>query len=216
MGKKIIGVDEAGRGPVIGPLVVCGVLVREEDVQKLLALGVKDSKQVPKKRREFLFDIIKTVVEKYEIVQFTPSEIDTYMKRGVSLNDIEAQAMVSLIAALDGDCAYIDCPSTNKEKFAAVLHAQLQHKIELVAEHKADENYVWVGAASILAKVIRDREIEKLQQTYGDFGSGYPSDPKTKEFLQKNAEKHPELFRHYWEPWERAITEKKQKKLGDF
>ncbi len=213
---RIIGIDEAGRGPVIGPFVMCGVQLLEEDNSKLQAMGVKDSKQLTKKRREFLFAEIKTVIENHTLVIITPEEIDTFMRKGVSLNDIEAKATGEILSALSGDKAYIDCPSVNARKYAAQLKAKLDKKMELVVEHKADETYVCVGGASILAKVVRDREIEKLQKEYGDFGSGYPSDPKTKQFLQKNVDKYPHIFRHLWEPWERAAEEKVQRRLHEF
>lgn len=213
---RIIGIDEAGRGPVIGPLVMCGVQLLKTDEEKLLSMGVRDSKQLTRKRREFLFDLVKTVVEKYHLVIFTPPELDTMMQRGINLNVIEEKATVEILSALDGDSAYIDCPSPNTEQYAALLRAKLMKKILLIVEHKADETYVSVGAASILAKVTRDREIEKLQKLYGDFGSGYPSDPKTQAFLVQHGEKYPDLVRHCWEPWERVVEEKMQKRLGDF
>jgi len=213
---RIIGIDEAGRGPVIGPFVMCGVQIQQKDEEKLRAMGVRDSKQLTRKRREFLFDMVKTVVEKFHLVLFSPSELDAMMLRGINLNAIEEKATLEILSALDGDIAYIDCPSPNIEQYAAFLRAKLAKKIQLCAEHKADETYVCVGAASILAKVTRDREIEKLQRQYGDIGSGYPSDSKTQAFLVKYGEKYPELVRHCWEPWERVIKEKTQKRLGDF
>ncbi len=213
---RVIGIDEAGRGPVLGPLVMCGVQIQQRDEEKLLAMGVRDSKQVPKKRREFLFDVIKTLVEKFHLVVFSPPELDAMMHRGINLNAIEEKATLEILSALDGDIAYIDCPSPNTEQYAACLKAKLLKNIRLCAEHKADETYVCVGAASILAKVTRDREIEMLQKQYGDLGSGYPSDPKTQAFLAQYGEKYPHLVRHHWEPWERIVEEKTQKRLGEF
>lgn len=161
---RIIGIDEAGRGPLIGPLVMCGVQLQQDDCNKLLAIGVKDSKQVTRKRREFLFDIIRTIIEKHKIIVIAPEEIDMFMGKGVSLNDIEAKATIEILTALDGDIAYIDCPSINTSKYSAMLKGKLGKRIELVVEHKADENYVCVGAASILAKVTRDKEIFEMQK----------------------------------------------------
>ena len=213
---SIIGIDEAGRGPVIGPLVLCGVQLQDNLNDKLLEMGVKDSKQLTKKKREFLFDLIKSTVEKFHMVIITPEQLDEMMGKGINLNEIESNASVEIMQNLDADVAYIDCPSTNIQKYSDVLKAKLKKKIKIIAEHKADENYVSVGAASVLAKVTRDREIEKLHEEFGDFGSGYPSDPKTKAFVEKNSQKYPKLFRHYWEPWLREFNKKIQKRLGDF
>ena len=90
-------------------------------------------------------------------------------------------------------------------------------KIELLVEHKADLNHISVSAASVLAKVTRDSEIEKIKKAIKeDFGSGYPSDPKTKAFLEKNFEKYPEIFRKTWSSHKEMINRKFQKSLSDF
>lgn len=213
----ICGADDAGRGPVIGPMVLAGVLASEDDIQKLQALGIKDSKLLTPKQRENLYDKIIKTVKSYKIVQFSPKEIDDALKSStLNLNWLEALGFADIINALNPDKAIIDCPSTNTKAYSSYLKQHLKQDTMLKCEHKADFNYAIVGAASILAKVTRDREIEKIKEKIKiDFGSGYPSDPKTKEFLQKYHSKFPEIFRKTWATY-KNITEKQQRNLSEF
>ena len=104
----------------------------------------------------------------------------------------------------------MDCPSNNIPAYTAYVQKHVKDKtIELISEHKADLNHTIVGAASIIAKVVRDREIAKSREDIGiDFGSGYPSDPKTKEFLAKNWDKYPLLFRKSWASYKKVVQKK--------
>tara|TARA_Y100000310_G_C20604798_1_gene774951 strand:+ start:108 stop:740 length:633 start_codon:yes stop_codon:yes gene_type:complete len=194
----ICGVDEAGRGPLIGPLVVAGVTMEEKDLPKLQALGVKDSKLLTPKKRQELFPKLKEIT-KYKIFIILPQEIDDALNSpSLNLNWLEAIKYAMTINSLKPQKAYVDCPSNNNQAFKDYMEKLLKQKTELIVENKADENYPIVGAASILAKVTRDNEIKKLRDKYGDLGSGYPADPKTKEFLKQNHNKHPEIFRQTW------------------
>ena len=216
----ICGIDEAGRGPVIGPMVMCGLLVKEEDEKELVRLKVKDSKLLTKARREFLFDKIKDVSQKSEIVIINPEEIDFAVKNhdGLNLNRLEARKSAEIINLLEPDRAIIDAPSNNIKSYKEYLLNLLKNKkTSLVLEHKADFKYPIVSAASILAKVTRDAEIDKIKKKIGiDFGSGYMTDPKTIDFLEKHYENYPELFRKSWFPYQDMVNRKFQKKLEDF
>jgi ribonuclease HII len=213
----IVGIDEAGRGPVIGPLVIAGVMIHEKDEPKLIKLGVKDSKQLTEKRRNELFQEIKDLGVEYEILIIHPKEIDETLRSPSSnLNWLEADKSVEIIKKLKPDGVILDCPSTVPEKYKQYVEQKLKDKTNVIAEHKADDNYPVVSAASILAKVTRDAEIEAMKKKYGDCGSGYPSDPKTQEFLKKNFKKYPEIFRQTWESYKNIIRKKEQKGLGDF
>lgn len=216
----ICGVEEAGRGPVIGPLVMCGILIKEEDEAKLKSIGAKDSKLLTPKTREILFDQIKKMVLKYELVILSPKEIDEAVEGGkaTNLNWLEATTSAKIINKLKPEKAILDCPSPNLKAYEAYLRKQLDNKkIVLVCAHHADKNFPLVSAASILAKVTRDREIAKLKKELGvDFGSGYPSDPVTKEFLKEHYMDYPDIIRHSWAPYKELIKQKSQKKLGEF
>jgi len=214
----ICGIDEAGRGPVIGPLVICGVLVDEEGEESLKSIEVKDSKLLTPKQREALFSKITKIVKKYEIIIIPPGEIDDSVrgKDGDNLNWLEARKSVEIIKALKPDRAILDCPSNNIKAYGERVHELLKNKTEIVAEHKADVKYPSVSAASILAKVTRDAEIKKLEQKYGRMGSGYPADPATKEFLHKNFNNHPEIFRHSWATVKNLKKKASQSSLSEF
>jgi ribonuclease HII len=212
----LCGIDEAGRGPVIGPMVMAGVLIDEGQSAQLKKLGVKDSKLLSPEQRNELFDKIISIVKDYE-VKITPAEeIDSALNTpGFNLNWLEATKSSEIINRLMPDKAIVDCPSVNTEAYSAYLKKKLLKKeTKLVAEHKADVKYPVVSAASIIAKVTRDREIEKLRQVHGDFGSGYPSDEKTSKFLKENH--HLPIFRKSWQPWKDVASQKKQRKLGEY
>jgi len=218
--KTICGVDEAGRGPLIGPLVMCGVMIKDSDENKLINLKVKDSKLLTKEKREFLFDKVKDVSYKHKVVMANVDEVDRAVngEDGLNLNWLEAVKTAEIINSLNPDKAIIDAPSNNIEKYKQYLMKLIKNKkIELVLEHKADIKYPVVSAASIIAKVIRDNEISKLKKKIKiDFGSGYPSDPKTIGFLEKYHKKHSEIFRKSWMPYKKITNKKFQRKLGDF
>ncbi|MBW2966763.1 ribonuclease HII [Candidatus Woesearchaeota archaeon] len=215
----ICGIEEAGRGPVIGPLVVCGVLINEKDEAKLKQIGVKDSKLLTPKQREIMFEQIKKVVKDSKLLIAPTQEVDAALGTDyMNLNKLEAQKMAEVINELKPDKVILDCPSNNIKQFVDYLKLHLKNKdVEIIAEHKADVKYLIVGAASILAKVTRDAEIKKIKEKIGiDFGSGYTSDPRTVEFLKKYWDKYPSIFRKEWISYKKVVKEKGQKSLGEF
>lgn len=221
-GKLIVGLDEAGRGPVLGPLVMAALAIKEENLRKLEWMGVKDSKLLSAQVREELFEQIREAVEDFRIEMIEPDAIDLSVDGGNSnLNWLEADTSARMISELDPDTIIIDCPSLNikayQEYFASRLSKAVREKAKLVVEHKADVNHIIVGAASIVAKVIRDRHIDHLKTEIGfDFGSGYMSDPKTQEFLKQHYKSHPHIFRKSWQSYKKVEDDEKQKKLGEF
>lgn len=178
---KIIGIDEAGRGPVIGPMIVCGAAIEEDKIKNLERLGIKDSKKIASRKRNILARKIKKIAECH-IVKISAADIDKLRSKDINLNEIEKIAIKKIIANSNPDIAIIDCIDVVPERFCNEIEKFAG--IEVIAEHKADDKYVIVAAASIVAKVQRDLEIEKIRKKYQDIGSGYPSDPKTMEFLE--------------------------------
>ncbi|MEK6950706.1 MAG: ribonuclease HII [Nanoarchaeota archaeon] len=219
----IVGIDEAGRGPILGPLVLVALAFKEEDQKKLQWLGVKDSKLLSVEVREELFERIRELVHDFRIEVIEPDAIDLSLtQENTNLNWLEADTAARLASELAPDTIIVDCPSPNlrayQDYFAGKLTAAAQ-KAKLVVEHKADVNHITVAAASIIAKVIRDRHIEHIKAEIGiDFGSGYLSDPKTQDFLQKyhDQQQYQHLFRKRWQPYKDLAEAKKQKKLGEF
>jgi len=214
----VCGIDEAGKGPCIGPLVICGLCIDEKDELKLRVLGVKDSKQLTPLRREMMLDEIKKIAKSYKIIKVWPDEIDNAVNT-INLNNLESDKTAELINELKPDKVFIDCPSPNIKEYKRTIQKKLKVKAVLVPEHKADANYPVVSASSIIAKVERDREIENLKKKFNvEFGSGYSSDETTQKFIKENWEKpeYKELFRHTWETMRRLKTMKGQKRLGEF
>lgn len=216
----ILGIDEAGRGCVIGPLVITGYLIFDSHSLKLKDLGVKDSKQLTYDERKDLFSHIKRISFAVKTIKIPPEEIDLKL-RVMSLNDLETMKMAEIINEFpEAKSIIIDCPDVNINKFKGFLYRYLKDKNKInnvVAEHKADVNYPVVSAASIIAKVLRDEEIEKIKyEIKHNIGSGYPSDPLTQKFLDENWNKYDSIFRHCWQTWIDVKNKKMQKNLFDF
>jgi ribonuclease HII len=215
-------IDDAGRGPVIGPMVLAGCLLGEDVEKELKKLGVKDSKQLTQKRREFLEKIIKEKAETFEVLVFYPKEIDSREDDKMNLNDLEAMACAKIINKINKGYSkikvIIDCPSVSINKWCDYLKTKIKDlsTLEIHCEHKADQNHVSVSAASVLAKCVREREMEKLKEKYGgEIGSGYCSDPSTCRFLEKYADKYKDegIFRKTWSTWQTAFNKLGQRKL---
>ncbi len=223
MPEGIAGVDDAGRGPIIGPLVVAGVLVARERMQDLVALGVKDSKLLTPDTRTRLVREIRTVASKVSVVEVEPREIDDVVLHGGKLrklNFLEAKLMARVIAELAPEEVYVDASDVKKERYRETIVEFLPdelRRIRIVSEHHADRTFPVVSAASILAKVHRDEAVGALRQKYGDFGSGYVTDPRTIEFLRvwrRTHEEYPPIVRLSWKTIKEIEREVGQSRLG--
>jgi len=210
----VAGVDEAGRGCVIGPLVVAGVTVQTENLRLLVELGVKDSKLLTAKKREALYPEIIKLTQNHHVIKVPPAQIDKVVRSSRvlhKLNRLEAQTMAKIIDALKPDEAYVDAADVLEQRFGNHISECLRFKTKIVSEHKADRTYPVVSAASIIAKVERDGEIAKLKVKYGDFGTGYLTDVKTRVFLKRLLEKDgdfPNCIRKSWKPAQKAKSER--------
>lgn len=216
-----LGIDDAGRGPVIGPMVLAGVLIDEATEELLKREGVKDSKQLTQKRREFLENLIKEKAETFEIVVMYPAEIDEKTEKN-QLNDLEAIACARIINKINKGYnkikVLVDCPSVSINKWQDSLKLKIENlsNLEISCEHKADQNHVSVSAASILAKCVREKEMTVLREKYGrEIGSGYTSDPLTQKFLERYGQKYRDegIFRKSWVTWKQMKTDIEQQKL---
>ncbi|PJE81023.1 ribonuclease HII [Candidatus Pacearchaeota archaeon CG10_big_fil_rev_8_21_14_0_10_32_42] len=222
MVELILGLDEAGKGPVIGPMIIAGCLIEKKDESSLRRLEVKDSKLVTKKRREYLEEEIKKVVRSFEIVICEAEEIDSTNSAGINLIELEARKFAEIINKLNKGTEkikiIIDCPSIGIKSWTDQLKTKIKNlsNLEFVIEHKADVNYLAVAAASILAKCERERKMDLLKEKYGnEIGSGYCADPLTMKFVEKFALKFGKegLFRNSWATWKNACIKLKQVEL---
>jgi ribonuclease HII len=222
MGDMILGIDDAGRGPVIGPMILAGCLIDEATEKEFKKLGIKDSKELTPKRREFLAAIIREKAETFEITITYPKEIDDKLSKGINLNHVEAIRTAEIINKINKGFkrikVIVDCPSVGIAKWADLLKTKIDNlsNLEILCEHKADKNHISVSAASILAKSAREKEMDALKKIYGEeIGSGYTSDPATIKFLEKNVINHEDsgIFRKSWETWRVAMDKIGQRKL---
>jgi len=209
----ISGIDEAGKGPVLGPMVAAGVAV--EDLSLLSGMGINDSKKLTAKRREELYSEI-TSHFRYAVVIRSPEEIDN---RAGTMNEFTVACHAEVLRELHPDVVYLDACDVNANRFGANVVAASGIETNVISEHKADAKFEVVGAASIVAKVTRDRLIEELKEEFGDIGSGYPSDPVTiaflMEYIQKNG-KVPSCARKSWQTVTDIIGKSAQKSIDSF
>jgi ribonuclease HII len=219
----ISGIDEAGRGAVIGPLVVAGVAIDKEDEDKLKKLGVKDSKKLSPKRREELAEEIEKIAANIVIMRVQPCRIDDMRSSGINLDKIEAMKMAEIIDMISCNKVYVDSLTSNSKKFKAKIVGHLKNNkdTELIVENYLDESVVVVSAASIIAKVNRDEAIKDIEREVGyPIGVGYPHDAVTIQFIEKMINERgkdlPPYIRKTWITTQ-ALQEKNwQKKVKDF
>ena len=193
-------------------------MIEKEDEIKLRRIKVKDSKLLTPEQREKLYPLIKKIAKDVAIIKISARELDEMMETR-NLNRIEAEKMAEIIKALGADIAYVDAPQVSTDKFKNYLLALAKNHTEIIAENYADKKFPTVSAASILAKVERDREVEEIKKVVGfDFGVGYSHDERSIAFVRKCLKegKHLEFIRHKWSTVENIKKEKKQKKLEQF
>ena len=216
---RVCGVDDAGRGPVIGPLVIAGVVVDESKLDQLKKLGVKDSKMLTASTRSRLFKEIPEIVDECHVVELSAGDLDKIVNRAPKfqrLNLMEAKAMAQVIEKLKPDIAYVDSSDTRTERFKNNILDCLSSTPRIVSEHKADINYPVVSAASIMAKVHRDGRIEEIKREYGEVGSGYAHDPATRKFLKdyyRRKGDFPPIVRRSWKTLAYIIADLTQTSL---
>tara|TARA_B100001750_G_scaffold195131_1_gene166783 strand:- start:166 stop:804 length:639 start_codon:yes stop_codon:yes gene_type:complete len=205
---QICGVDEAGRGSMLGPLVVAGITISKTKINLLKKLGVRDSKKLSPAAREHLYKKIIEVVDDYYVVRIPPGIIDKSVSTH-SLNHLEAKYMAKVISKLSPSTAFVDSCDVNSKRFGKEI-SKLTTNTKIRSYHHADSKFITVSAASILAKVSRDRAIARLAKKY-DVGSGYPSDPKTKIFVKKSIRKNQDLtfLRKSWKPVQILMKKRK-------
>ena len=223
---KVIGIDEAGRGPVLGSMFVGFSIINLadglkslNDYEKLLEeLGVKDSKLLTPFKRNEVYNKLKSNMD-FKYVQLTPALIDTNNFKGGKLNELEVEGILSILEAEKPDLVMIDALTANPEKFGDDILKRLSFECKIISENKADVKYKIVGAASICAKELREQEVAQIKSNIKcDCGSGYPSDPKTKKFLKENWEskEFDFIFRKSWQTYKNLVNDSKQKTLSDF
>jgi ribonuclease HII len=205
------GVDEAGRGSIIGPLIVAGISVRDSKISELSKIGVKDSKKLTKKLRENMFSSIVDLADSLCIYKIDSNEID-YNVFLNKLNKLEVEAMAEVINNLHVDEVYIDCCDINQERYKECVKCRLiSCNTKLYSMHHADQLNLVVSAASIIAKIVRDNEIQAIRRIHHTIGSGYPSDEKTMYFIREWVKKYknaPGFARKSWRPLRTMLYEK--------
>ncbi|AGN01445.1 ribonuclease HII [Salinarchaeum sp. Harcht-Bsk1] len=223
-----VGIDEAGKGPVLGPMVCAAVGVADRSV---LPDGVADSKRLSPDRREALDaelrddDRVAVGVAAIDVERIDDPETD--MNRLTVAG--QAEAAVGLLGdAPDStaECAVLaDAGDTSETRFARRLADAVDERYSgdldrsVDARHGADDDDPVVAAASIVAKVERDARVAEIAAEYGDVGSGYPSDPTTREFLEAFVREQgalPGCARTSWQTCDDVLADVEQASLGEY
>lgn len=202
--KRHLGVDEAGRGPVLGPLVVAAVACDDPEVPR--RLGARDSKILsPWRRAEVAAAIAMELSVAVRVI--SAADLDAQRVR-MTLNDIEVTAFQEVILELlaGGEQARVRCvldaADVDAARFGARVGAGLPTGVTIISKHKADETDPVVAAASVMAKTRRDAEMVAIAEQVGTpVGSGYPSDPTTIAYLEGligSGEELPPFVRRSW------------------
>jgi len=207
----------------MGPLVIAGVLFPDNEQETLRAMGVRDSKLLTPETRTRLDAKIRAEARKVSLVEAQPGEIDEFVLHGGrlrKLNFLEARMMANVVSDLAAEEAYVDASDVNEARYASNIREFLPDHLKgmkIFSEHHADRTFPVVSAASIIAKVRRDAMVEELRQQYGDFGSGYMTDPKTMSFLRawrKTHSNYPPIVRVSWKTIREIEAEVGQTRFG--
>lgn len=223
---KVVGIDEAGKGPVIGSMFIAFSIINLENGLKdlnsyqdyLKDVGVKDSKKITPKKRNEIYQKLKEIID-VKYVQLTPANIDKFNTEGGKLNELEIQGIIKILEEEKPDLVMVDALTANPEKFGEGILKRLSFECKIISENKADSKYEIVGAASIAAKELREQELSEIRKNIGlDCGSGYPSDPKTKEFLKEhwNNKEFDFIFRKCWQTYKNLSSAANSKSLLDY
>ncbi|WP_324665303.1 ribonuclease HII [Haloarcula sediminis] len=209
-----LGVDEAGKGPVLGSMFAAAV--RAEPAA--LPDGVGDSKGIAPAKRERLDAKIRNSADAVAVAEIPVRRIDD-PETDMNTLTVAAHADALSGVARDGLAGLVDAGDTDADRFGHRVADRVDAVVDITAEHGADETDPLVGAASIVAKVARDSHVAELAETHGDVGSGYPSDPTTREFLADYVEQHgdlPDCARTSWSTCDDVLAAAQQSSLGDF
>jgi len=214
-----IGVDEAGKGPVLGPMVAAAV--RRTDTE--LPDGMVDSKRLSASSRESLAaELRATAGIELAVGTVEPREIDD---PETDMNGLTVAAQVRALNQIagDGDRIIADAGDVSESRFARRVAEGVTADgiaVDVTAEHGADDSYALVAAASIVAKVERDRRMDQIDEQYDQpVGSGYPSDQTTRAFLTQHVETHgelPDCARRSWSTCADLLAAAEQSALGEF
>ena len=217
----IMGIDEAGRGALIGPLVVAGVVVSKEKEKLLKKIGVKDSKMLTPKKREELAAKIEEIADNILVMRVQPCRIDKLRSEGIKLDTIEAMKMAEIIEMGNANMVYVDALTANPKRFQGQILEYIRTvEPKFVVENYADETYPVVSAASIIAKVERDKVIDEIKRKVKvDFGVGYSHDKRTVKFVEdliKTRKPLPAFVRQSWMTTQLLKEANLQSKIKDF
>ena len=214
-----VGSDEAGKGPVLGPMVAAAVRVDPD----ALPGDVDDSKRLTPARREELASAVRDVADSVGIAVVSPERIDE-PETDMNTLTVDAHAEALSAVVIGEEAVYADAGDVSESRFARRVAAGVEERecgigVTVQAEHGADGRYPVVGAASVVAKVERDRRVACLRPEYGDVGSGYPSDPRTRTFLREYVREHgslPACARASWKTCDDVLRAAEQSALDDF
>lgn len=194
MTKLYLGADDSRRQECIGSMIICGVLVPESDFEYLNQIGVDDSKKLSKSQIKKLGVLLR---DKYVNTVFRISAKE--ISKSKNINQLETRYFLALVQKYHKqvDKIFIDSVTSNTEKLYEYVGSLINYKDKLVIECKADENYLPVQVASIIAKYNSNVESNYLDKKYGT-GSGAPSDPKTLNYILNNLDNQDEIIRTSW------------------
>jgi len=202
-------------------MVLAGVVIDRNKEKEFKKIGVKDSKQLSPRRREFLADEIEKIARNIVILRVPACKIDSYREKKINLDRIEAMKMADIINMCGADKVYIDSLGVNTKRFEnLILNYITNKKVKLIVENYADETYPVVGAASIIAKTSRDEAVRDIERKVGEpIGVGYSHDERTLKLIEKlikENKKLPSYVRKSWITTQNLQEKSWQRRIKDF
>ncbi len=223
--NSIAGIDDATKCPCIGSIFIAGVVADKKIISLWKRAGVKDSKLLARKKREQLAELIKKTARAFSVQEVTPAMIDNKI---LNLNAWEMGVVLHIVTELynksEIDQIYVDNWEVNSALFwerleqvrvfdfkqvpgvTVCIDSGVVARMPIIPEHHADEKYVIVGAASILAKTASDFQYDEYTKIYGSFGSGSPADPATRLFVWKHRENPLPIIRTSWNTYKTLVS----------
>jgi ribonuclease HII len=215
--RIVVGADEAGRGLIIGPMVIGACAVDDSVKQKFEIIGIQDSKNYSSHNKiRAHAELIKKESLAWSIKTLSAEVLTNYNKNGMSMDEAEAYAFFRAIEDIAKKVPEIAEYQVDNFQAVGKLRSLLKENkstenVKLIVTPRAEKEFIAVGAGSVLARNASLEELREIRAKYGDFGSGSTNDKKTinwlKQYYKKNHSWPKKIVRVYWKTIDRLEKE---------
>ncbi|NHJ46824.1 MAG: ribonuclease HII [Asgard group archaeon] len=222
MGTRIVvGADEAGRGLIIGPMVIGACAINDEILQKFTSIGIKDSKKYSSHQKLMTHaNLVKKESLAWSVKILHADVLTNFNKNGMTMDEAEAytfyRALEEIIKKVPKIDEYqVDNFQAKKKLKSLITDNPKMKNISLKVLPRADLQYPAVSAGSLLARGQSLTELDKIRKQHGNFGSGSTNDKRTinwlKQYYIQNKSWPKKIVRVYWKTIDRIEKEIKKR-----